>query len=83
MLEEEEGVLAEMREVRTWRVKFDRIQKAKSLPGERDLNNITKYENSLERSIFRNLAALKTLQENRVKAGNVEKDLLKLPGSDG
>jgi hypothetical protein len=32
---------------------------------------------------FRNLAALKTLQENRAKAGSVEKDLLKLPGSDG
>ena len=83
MLEEEEGVLAEMLEVRTRRVKFDRIQKTNSLPNERDLNKITKYENSLERSIFRNLAALKTLQEHRAKSGSVEKDLLKLPHSGG
>jgi hypothetical protein len=76
MLEEAEQVLSEMEEVRTWRVRFDRIQKAKSLPVERDLNNVIKYENSLERSIFRNLAALKTLQQNRVKAGGMKWDLL-------
>ncbi len=83
MLEEEERVLAEMREVRTWSVKFDRILKAKSLPVERDLNNIIKYENSLERSIFRNLAAFKTLQENRANAGSAENDLMELPASGG
>ena len=83
MLEEEERVLAEMREVRTWSVKFDRIHKAKSLPVERDLNNIIKYENSLERSIFRNLAAFKTLQENRANAGSAENGLVELPASGG
>ena len=85
MLEEAEQVLAEMEEVRIWQVKFDRIQKAKSLPVERDLNNVIKYENSLERSIFRNLAALKTLQENRGESGNnaEEDDCLELPASSG
>lgn len=81
MLDEAEQVLVEMEEVRTWRVKFDRIQKAKSLPSAHDLNNIIKYENSMERSIFRNLAALKTLQENRARAGGKEDDLLELPAS--
>jgi hypothetical protein len=71
--------LDEMREVRTWRVKFDRIQKAKSLPNVRSLDNIIKYENSLERSIFRNLAALKALQENRAGRGQPKEDILELP----
>ncbi len=79
MLEEAEHILAEMYEVRTWQVKFDCIQKAKSLPLERDINNIIKYENSLERSIFRNLAALKTLQENRARADVIKDDPLELP----
>ena len=79
MLEEAEQVLAEMEEVRTWQVKFDRIQKAKSLPATPDLNNVIKYENSLERSIFRNLAALKTLQENRSRTEESEEDILDLP----
>ena len=79
MLNEAERVLGEMEEVRAWQVKFDRIQKAKSLPKDHDLNNIIKYENSLERSIFRNLAALKTLQENRARRGEAEDDLLELP----
>jgi hypothetical protein len=81
ILENAKKELAEMDEVKTWNIKFDRIRKAKSLPVEGDLNKIIKYENSLERSIFRNLAALKTLQENRKKAGNVEDDLLDLPSS--
>ena len=81
MLEEAEQVLFEMEEVRTWWVRFDRIQKAKSLPGEKDLNNVIRYENSLERSIFRNLAALKTLQENRARAGDTGDNLLDLPVS--
>jgi hypothetical protein len=79
MLEEARQELADMEEVRTWQVKFDRIQKAKSLPAETDLNNVIKYENSLERSIFRNLAALKTLQENRARCGGGDDDLLDLP----
>jgi hypothetical protein len=83
MLDEAEQVLAEMDEVRTWQVKFDRIQKAKSLPVERDINNIIKYENSLERSVFRNLAALKTLQENRTRAGDTEDDFVELPDFGG
>jgi len=82
MLEEAEQMLAEMNEVRSWSVKFDRIQKTKSLPLERDLNNIIKYENSLERSIFRNLAALKTLQEKRAKASRAEDDSVDLPISN-
>jgi hypothetical protein len=81
ILEDAKQVLAEMDEVKIWNIKFDRIQKAMSLPVEKDLNKIIKYENSLERSIFRNLAALKTLQENREKTGNVEDDLLDLPSS--
>jgi hypothetical protein len=79
MLDEAERVLGEMEEVRSWQVKFDRIHKAKSLPREHDLNNIIKYENSLERSIFRNLAALKTLQENRARSAGSDDDLLDLP----
>jgi hypothetical protein len=82
ILEEAQQVLGEMEEVRTWQVKFDRIQKAKSLPTTPDLNNVIKYENSLERSIFRNLAALKTLQENRSKTGESEEDILDLPAAE-
>lgn len=82
MLDEAQQVLAEMEEVRTWQVKFDRIQKAKSLPATPDLNNVIKYENSLERSIFRNLAALKTLQENRLRTGGKDDDILDLPTSE-
>lgn len=83
MLEEAQQVLGEMKEVRTWQVKFDRIQKAKSLPATPNLNNVIKYENSLERSIFRNLAAFKTLQENRVRTGgNDEEDILDLPAAE-
>lgn len=81
ILEDAKQELAEMDEVKTWNVKFDRIQKAKSLPVEKDLNKIIKYENSLERSIFRNLAALKTLQENRKETESVEDDLLDLSSS--
>jgi hypothetical protein len=83
VLEEAEQVLAEMEEVRTWSVKFDRIQKAKSLPMGRDLDKVIKYENSLERSIFRNLAALKTLQEKRKRLGNKGDDLPQLPAISG
>jgi hypothetical protein len=79
ILDNAEQVLFEMDEVRSWRVKFDRIHKIKSLPMENNLNNIIKYENSLERSIFRNLSALKTLQENRVKNDDPVEDVLDLP----
>ncbi|OGQ96499.1 MAG: hypothetical protein A2521_09450 [Deltaproteobacteria bacterium RIFOXYD12_FULL_57_12] len=83
MLEEAEQMLVEMDEVRSWSVKFDRIQKSKSLPEALNLVKIIKYENSLERSIFRNLAALKTLQEHRAKTCNPNDDLLELPASGG
>ena len=83
MLEEAQQVLDEMEEVRIWQVKFDRIHKAKSLPATPDLNKVIKYENSLERSIFRNLAALKTLQENRHRGGgSEEEDILDLPAAE-
>jgi len=81
MLEEARQVLAEMEEVRTWQMKFDRIQKAKSLPATPDLNNVIKYENSLERSIFRNLAALKALQEARPKGDSSGDDHHMLPAA--
>jgi|AntAceMinimDraft_9_1070365.scaffolds.fasta_scaffold04688_6 hypothetical protein len=83
MLEEAEQVLAEMTEVRTWKVKFDCLHKSNSLPLERGLNKIIKYESSLERSIFRNLAALKTLQRNRSKSGAAGNDPLELPAAAG
>ena len=83
IIEDAKQELAEMDEVKAWNTKFDRIQKVKSLPVEGDLNKIIKYENSLEQSIFRNLAALKTLQENREKIGSTEDDLLELPDSGG
>ena len=79
IVEEAEQILVEMNEVRTWNVKFDRIQKSKSLPGEHHLNNIIKYENSLERSIFRNLVILKTLQESRSAQEDTDDNLLELP----
>ena len=81
LLEDAQQVLVEMEEVRTWQVKFDRILKAKSLPVEKDINNIIKYENSLERSIFRNLAALKTLQEKRGRHERSGDDILDRPAS--
>jgi len=79
ILEEAEQVLAEMDEVRTWKIKFDRLQKSNSLPIERELNKIIKYESSLERSIFRNLGALKSLQENRAKPEDVNDDFIEIP----
>jgi len=82
ILDDAEQLLGEMEEVRTWRVKFDRIKKAKSLPSVLTLNNIIKYENSLERSIFRNLAVLKTMQENRVGKEQPEGNLLELPANN-
>jgi len=65
LLEEEEKILAEMKEVRRWKERFDRVSRVRTIPIERRLNKIIKYESSLERSIFRNLAVLKTLQEKR------------------
>ena len=54
--------------------KFDRVSRIRCIPSEDKLNKITKYEMALENSIFKNLAALKTLQKNRKKlpAGKVE-----------
>ena len=47
MLEEAKQVLAEMKEVRAWQVKFDQIQKAKiemfNLKGQKVLNQELKH----------------------------------------
>jgi hypothetical protein len=80
---EAEQVLAEMKEVLQWEKKFDRLLKSKSLPYVGGLNKIIKYENSLERSIFRNLAALRTLQQNRPQRRNGDDELPGLLVSDG
>jgi hypothetical protein len=61
-----------MKAVRSWQVDLDRISKAKSLPSTKVISNIIKYESSLERSIFRNLATLKALQESRSNAQDSE-----------
>ena len=72
-----------MVEVRDWQVKFDRIQKARSLPFERDLNKIIKYEGALERSVFRNLADLKNLQESRSSGDEANDGSIDMPGLKG
>ncbi len=61
-----EQILAEMDEVRRWQEKFDRLSRTKAIPSQPDLDKVIKYENSLERSILRNLAALKALQGKRI-----------------
>ena len=55
-----------MREVMFWQKRFEVIEMMRNLPDKLELEKIIKYENSLERSIFRNLAALKELQKNRL-----------------
>ena len=64
----EEDALSEMEEVRRWQTKFDYLASVYSIPDGETLEKIVRYENSLERSIFRNLAALKTLQDQRLKS---------------
>ena len=63
-LDSEEACLKEMLEVRRWAKTFDRHGRVKCIPNGEDLEKITKYEKALENSIFKNLAALKTLQTN-------------------
>lgn len=72
---EAKQILDEMKTVRNWQVNLDRLGKAKSLPATHVINNIIKYESSLERSIFRNLATLKALQESRSKAQDSEDEV--------
>ena len=74
MLEEAENILAEMEKVRALQIKFDRTEKEKSLPALAHLNKVIKYENSLEGSIFKNLAALRSLQQCRDSERRLEKD---------
>ncbi len=63
-------ILEEMKEVWTWKKRFEVIERIKVIPNEDTLSKINKYENSLERSIFRNLAVLKQLQQVRLRSGN-------------
>lgn len=63
-------MLEEMKEVWTWKRRFEVIERIKIVPDEGTLSKINKYENSLERSIFRNLGVLKQLQQVRLRSGN-------------
>lgn len=63
--EREEQILAEMKEVRSWKLRFDRLARLRAIPRGNDLEKVIKYETALERSIFRNLDTLKRLQEGR------------------
>jgi len=69
-LQAHKQMLEEMKEVWTWKRKFEVIGRVRIVPDERTLGKISKYENSLERSIFRNLAVLKQLQQVRLRSGN-------------
>jgi len=57
--------LIEMKEVFHWQKRFEIIERMRNIPGKLEIEKILKYENSLEKSIFRNLAALRELQRNR------------------
>ncbi len=57
--------LIEMKEVFHRQKRFEIIERLKNIPGKLEIEKILKYENSLEKSIFRNLAALRDLQRNR------------------
>jgi hypothetical protein len=63
-------ILEEMKEVWTWKRRFEVIGRTKIVSNEHTSNKINKYENSLERSIFRNLAVLKQLQQVRLRSRN-------------
>lgn len=58
-------LLEEMREVKGWQKKFEIVELMRSIPNNIEIDKIIKYENSLERSIFRNLAVLSELQKRR------------------
>jgi hypothetical protein len=53
-------------------------QHIRESPTETGGNNIIKYESSLERSIFRNLAILKFLLKKRPTPENTDDDVLEL-----
>jgi hypothetical protein len=63
-------ILEEMKEVWSWKKRFEVIERRRIVPDEHTLDKINKYENSLERSIFRNLAVLKQLQQVRLRNSN-------------
>lgn len=63
-------ILEEMKEVWSWKKRFEVIGMRKIVPDEHTLDKINKCENSLERSIFRNLAVLKQLQQVRLRNSN-------------
>lgn len=57
--------LTEMKEIFHWQKRFEIIERMRNIPGKLEIEKILKYENSLEKSIFRNLAVLRELQRNR------------------
>lgn len=63
--ERDQQILSEMQEVRKWRLRFDRLSRTLALPRADLLDKVIKYETALERSIFRNIAMLKSLQQER------------------
>lgn len=67
ILSREEQILVEMREVRNWNKKFDLLSRVRAIPNRHDLEKVIKYETALERSIFRNLATLREIQQNNGK----------------
>jgi hypothetical protein len=69
-LQGQRQILEEMKEVWSWKKRFEVIGMRKIVPDEHTLDKINKYENSLERSIFRNLAVLKQLQQVRLRSRN-------------
>ena len=64
-LDIEADKLQEMEEVVFWQKRFEILGRIRAIPGGSELEKISKYETSLERSIFRNLAALQELQKRR------------------
>lgn len=58
----------EIRLVLRWQKRLEIIKLVRSIPVEGGINKVVKYESALERSIFKNLAMLKQLQDERKKA---------------
>lgn len=57
--------LIEMKEVFRWQKRFEILERIKNIPAKLEIEKIIKYENSLEKSIFRNLTVLRELQRSR------------------
>ena len=64
-LEVEDEKIEEMEEVSFWQVRFERLGRIYAIPDNKELEKVCKYETSLERSIHRNLNALRELQGRR------------------